>query len=217
MNKKIPSLLMAFCLVCSLAACSGSSNTQNASNASTSGCAPDDGFGCVVEDAKSLYQKEVADYQEISFDDAIALFEEGGSGLLYFGFPDCPWCEELVPLLSEEADRQGVDVLYVRTRDDDLERLYSDEQKETIEPYIKAYMRVDDELKLALYVPLIVAVENGEAVDGHQGTVSGHDAHERKMTDEEKAELKAKVERVVSALGGDQPHSAQTSEESSLS
>ena len=66
---------------------------------------------------------------------------------------------------------------------------YTDEQKAIIEPYIQDYMSNNDEGILTLYVPLVLVVRNGKAIDGHEGTLESHDATERKMTDDEKKEL----------------------------
>ena len=91
------------------------------------------------------YNQIVSNFTEISFDEAIGLFENGKSGLVYFGFSRCPWCEEVVPLLEKAAKEQGVEVLYVKTRDAMKERLYTDEQRDQIAPYIGEYLQDNDE------------------------------------------------------------------------
>lgn len=68
-------------------------------------------------------------------------------------------------------------------------RLYTDEQKAIIEPYIQDYMSNNDEGVLTLYVPLVLVVKDGKVVDGHEGTLESHDATERKMTNDEKEQL----------------------------
>lgn len=162
------------------------------------GCSnrPAEPSGCSEASACEAGGYETVGMEEISFEDAIELFEDKESGLLYFGFPDCPWCMEAVPVLEEEAD---VPILYVRTRDDEKNRLYSDEQKERITPYIEDYMEKDDKGELALFVPLVLKVENGVVIAGHEGTVDGHDAHERKMSEEEISQLRAIYQRLLSA------------------
>ena len=129
------------------------------------------------------------DFEQITFDEAIDIFKNGDSAILYFGFPKCPWCQEAVPILKEEAAKAGKEVLYVQTRDDELNRLYTDEQRDEIEPYISEYMEKDDDGNPAIFVPLVINVKDGKAVAGHVGTVDGHDAHERSMTEDEKKQL----------------------------
>lgn len=150
--------------------------------------------------ADSGTQADVSDFEEISFDDAIAFFEDGKTGILYFGFPDCPWCAEVVPVLDEEAQKAGKTVYYVRTRDDNRERLYTDAQKSAIQPWIETYMKTGDDGEPALYVPLVLAVQNGAVITGHEGTVEGHDAKERSMTEEESGQLKAELQKLIASI-----------------
>lgn len=176
-------------LALSLCACS----TNNSAPATKEPDACEgEGFGCTVD-----IKPAESSFHEISFDDAIALFENGQSGLLYFGFTGCPWCREVVPLLAEEARNAGVEVQFVRTRDDERNRLYTDEQKEKILPYLQEYMSENKDGEMTLYVPLVVAVDQGKAVAGHVGTVDGHDAKEREMTEQEKEEADRMIKEIT--------------------
>lgn len=190
-NKK--ALLLACLMALPLAGCSQSSQTTEEPG-TDSACSADEEFGCSYET-----KSDESSFTSITFDEAIAFFEDGKSGLLYFGFPGCPWCEDVVPILKEEAQENDVEVYYIRTRDDDKNRLYSDEQKEQIIPYLGDYMSDNEEGELTLYVPLIVAVQDGKAIAGHEGTVDGHDASERDMTDEEKQEAEQEILEVIQA------------------
>ena len=128
-------------------------------------------------------------FNEISFDEAIQYFTKEKSGILYFGYSSCPWCKEAKPVLKKVAQKNGIDIQYVKVRDDKKNRLYTDDQKTIIEPYIQDYMSNNDEGILTLYVPLVLVIKNGKVIDGHEGTLDSHDATERKMTDDEKEEL----------------------------
>ena len=37
---------------------------------------------------------------------------ESGTGLIYFGFPQCPWCRQMTPLLIDVALEMGLDVIH---------------------------------------------------------------------------------------------------------
>ncbi len=139
------------------------------------------------------------DFTEISMDEALAYFEDGKSGILFFGFESCPWCQEAKPILKDVADETGQTVYYVKVRDEDSNLLYTEEQRELLTNYIGEYMseNEDQENKLWLYVPLVVSVKNGVAIDGHVSTIDGHDATEREMTDDEKAELKEIYKKIL--------------------
>ena len=128
-------------------------------------------------------------FNEINFDEVIQYFTQEKSGVLYFGFSSCPWCKEAKPILKKVAKDNGIDIQYVKVRDEEKNRLYTDEQKAIIEPYIQDYMSNNDEGILTLYVPLVLVVKNGKVIDGHEGTLESHDATERKMTNDEKEQL----------------------------
>ena len=91
--------------------------------------------------------------------------------------------------MKKVAQENGIDIQYVKVRDEEKNRLYTDEQKTQIQPYIQDYMSNNDEGVLTLYVPLVLVVKNGKIIDGHEGTLDSHDATERKMTDQEKEDL----------------------------
>lgn len=138
--------------------------------------------------------------QPLFFEEALSFFKEKKSGLLYFGFENCPWCQEALPILREEAKRQNVSIHSILTRDENNELLYTEEQKQEIIPYLQDYMSKNEEGELTLYVPLVVVVKDGKAIEGHVGTVDDHDAHARKMTEEEKQELQKKYEDLLAQL-----------------
>ena len=50
-------------------------------------------------------------------------------------------------------------------------------------------MNKDNEGEYQIYVPFVIVIKDGKVVSGHIGTVEGHDAHERKMNDQEKQDL----------------------------
>lgn len=155
-------------------------------------------FGCLLalfcvkntpETPQNPTQK--ADIQEITFEEAIDFFEQKQTGVLYFGFKDCPWCQCARPILEKVAIENDQTIYYVKTRkaDKNHTRLYDDTQKERIRPYIEKYMEDNEEGELTLYVPLVLQVQEGVVKDGHMGTITNHDATQRKLNDAEKEEL----------------------------
>lgn len=134
----------------------------------------------------SLLDAALASFTPMDFESAISFFKEEKSGVLYFGFYDCPWCHDVAPILSDIAKQNGEEVFYIQTRDDKRNRLYTDEQKERILPYLENYMSENKDGVLTLYVPLIVRVDKGNVTMAHQGTLEGHQADERDMSEEER-------------------------------
>ncbi|MBQ1382861.1 MAG: hypothetical protein IIY73_03000, partial [Solobacterium sp.] len=66
-------------------------------------------------DMGGYYWLEEGDHPfiEISVAESIRLFEEGGSGMLYYGYVGCPFCERAVPELSKAALAAEVTVYYI--------------------------------------------------------------------------------------------------------
>lgn len=172
------------------------------------GCQTQEGkkdAACESEDVACSFEatEPITISKPYAFDEAIHFFKEGKTGVLYFGFEDCPWCQEAVPILKEVASEFGKEVIYIQTRDTDRNILYTDEQKQEIMPYIDQYMSDNDEGQRTLFVPCVVVVKDGQAIAGHVGTVDGHDAHERQMSRQEQAQLKKVYEEMFEKLSGE--------------
>lgn len=181
-------LIPLFCLL--LSACTNTQSVQDKNEENKNSGKIE---ACDVESSDCEdNSKNTADksFEEISMDEAISYFTDGKSGILLFGFEKCPWCKEAEPVLKEVSIEQDVPVHYILTRDENKELLYTDDQKAEILKYVGKYEQEDDDGNLALYVPLVVAIQDGEVIDAHLSTVDSHDAHERVMTEEEKSELK---------------------------
>lgn len=133
-----------------------------------------------------------SDHQFIqkNMEDIFQLLENKGSGILYFGFPLCPWCDEALPIMNSEAKKINEKILYVQTRDMERELLYTPEEREILISYIGDSMDEDTEGNLQLFVPFVVVLKDGEVLSSHIGTVGDYDAHERSMTDSEQEELR---------------------------
>ena len=44
-------------------------------------------------------------FEKIKMSDVVRMFEEGGSGLVYFGYTHCGWCNAAVPVINEVAKK----------------------------------------------------------------------------------------------------------------
>lgn len=201
MRKLIPFLLL--CVL--LSGCTRTTNTKDkASNkdSNVSYCGEDNesascGIGSMDMSAYEGFTDKNNVFVKSDMKEAIAMFEEKKSGILYFGFPACPWCVEALPIMDEVAKTNKKTIHYVETRDEKKKLLYTQEQKKTLIPYAKEFLEKKDG-EYQLYVPLVLVVKDGKAIYGHTGTVDDHDAHKRKMTTKEKAELKKIYEEMFS-------------------
>lgn len=196
----------AFLCVLLILLCGCSTSTSNSKQ-------PEDHNATYCDDSKGCGFGEKADMSGYeNFDTKNSMFEESDmahlltaikekkSGIFYLGYPKCPWCIEAIPVLNDIAKKHNQSIAYVRTRDDDSELIYTPDQKKELISYASTYMNLDDEGEYQIYVPFVLVIKDGKVVAGHVGTVDGHDAHERKMNEQEKKDLQSIYEDMFQKL-----------------
>lgn len=153
--------------------------------------------GCSSTQEEKKETADMSDYGitstnfvEVSFDEALEIVNNENA-ILYFGYPECPWCYELVPVLDEAASETGATVYYVKTKVDgqDLRTADNESYQKLVEIFATS-LSTDDEGNLKIYVPYVVEVKDGNLVASHSSTVPNHDANEREMSSSEIKELK---------------------------
>jgi len=132
---------------------------------------------------------------------------DNGSGVIYFGFAECPWCRLSVPVLLSAMEQSGLDkIYYVNLRPDgktenDVRDIYTldsrnkaKKTKDASDAYYEVLRSLANELQdyvlttennkkvntgeKRLYAPTVVSVIDGVLVGFHEGTVEGHDLNE---------------------------------------
>lgn len=96
-----------------------------------------------------------------SFEEIIKILENG-SGIIYLGFPECPWCKGYVPYLNEVAKKEQVDKIYYFNILEDRQN-NSENYKKCID-LLDKYLKYDEEGNKRIYVPAVIAVNKGEIV-----------------------------------------------------
>ena len=114
---------------------------------------------------KAAYSRVVDDNRFV-FASASEVLEkfESGSGLLFLGFQQCPWCQQLAPLVDDAAKAEGLDKIYYldirharETNDDTYKKLVEK---------LKPHLRTDESGQPRVYVPDVTALKDGRVV-GH--------------------------------------------------
>lgn len=133
----------------------------------------------VKEDAMSDAQKFATDYQNVPEDnrfvyatseEILELFESG-TGLVFFGFPECPWCQKLAPLVNQAAKQENLDkIYYFNIRE---ARSENDDTYQKIVGYLKDYLSKDEDGNPRVTVPDVTALKNGEIVGRFKQESSG--------------------------------------------
>lgn len=108
--------------------------------------------------------------------------------IIYLGFPTSPWCKELVPILNEVAKENNIKrILYYNFKE--IRASNAKEYQELV-ALLNDYIKVYDDEEKQIYAPSVIFVKDGKIIKVHEGTLSSHNAIERKMTEEEITELK---------------------------
>lgn len=125
-------------------------------------------------------------FYRVTLNESNRVFSENGSAILYFGYNDCPWCVNAVPVINTVAKELDLKIYYV-----DISSKEGNEQADydALIGYVKDKLKKDDKGIPVLYVPQVFVVKDGVVVDDHMGTVESHDAHERMINDAEKKQL----------------------------
>lgn len=100
---------------------------------------------------------------------------EHGTGVVFLGFPSCPWCQAFAGYLSEVANEKGLDVIYYFNIEKD--RAGNTELYQKLVDFLADYLQYDDEGKERIYVPNVTFVSDGGII--------GNDFQSSKDTDGE--------------------------------
>lgn len=87
---------------------------------------------------------------------------DNGTGIVYFGFPTCPWCQAYVKYLNEVAKDNDIDTIYYYNIYED--RKNNTEDYKAIVERLRDYLFNDDEGNKRIMVPDVTYVKNGKIV-----------------------------------------------------
>ncbi|WP_143336719.1 hypothetical protein [Corynebacterium pacaense] len=151
-------------------------------------------------------------------DDELLDLLENGTGAVYFGFPQCPWCRNAVPVMEEAAKSVHLDsITYLNVHDiRDEKRLDEAGNVVTDEPGSELYQKIlgilgdnapeyeglNDPAQRRIYVPLVVVVVDGEITGTHLSTVDSQEDPYVPLTPEQHDELLKTYQDLFSALPG---------------
>lgn len=143
-------------------------------------------------------------------EEAINLLENG-TGLIYMGFPDCPWCRSMLPVLLQTLDNMNISVLSYLNILDIRDTYILDEENKPVqtkngtESYYKMLTLLDPVLKeytlktekgksvstkeKRIYAPTVIGVKNGEIVGIHEGTVDSQTDPYENLSTKQQEEL----------------------------
>ena len=117
-----------------------------------------------------------------------------GTGIVYLGFPECPWCQAYVSYLDEMAKSIKIDKIYYLNI---LEiRKNNTKEYQEIVSLLDNYLSYDEEGKKRIYVPAVIAVKEGKVVgfdDETSHDTKGYETPEEYWKKEDLEGLKNKL------------------------
>ncbi len=134
---------------------------------------------------------------------------DNGTGVIYFGFPECPWCRNLTPVLASSAIDYGLDTIYYMSNQDDRNTLSLNKKKKVVtdkkgtkdydklvdllKDHLPEYRGLNDKKIKRLYFPTVLFVKDGKVI-GLEQSLSSYTTRVdgdalKPMSHEEKVEL----------------------------
>ena len=132
--------------------------------------------------------------------DEINKILENGTGVVYLGFPECPWCRGYIPYLNEVAINEHLDKIYYFNILNDRKNNTSG-YKKTVQ-LLNDYLKYDNEGNKRIYVPAVIAVNNGKIVgfdDESSLDTKGYETPEEYWKNEDLDGLKKRLSDMIKA------------------
>lgn len=128
---------------------------------------------------------------------------ESGTGVIYFGFPECQWCQKYVEYLDEVAVNRGLaQISYYNIREI---RKENTEQYQKIVALLKDHgLDKDADGNPRVYVPEVVAVKDGKVI-ARDNTSSLNSTEKDGLpadwwTEERVTEVKKKLQELIDPI-----------------
>ena len=130
-------------------------------------------------------------YYDLTVKEMVEAMEEGNTFVVLFGYAECEWCVEAVPVLNDIAKEFEFQVAYIDTRKDPSWKKNTDLlDYDLLVKTVGEYLEFDSDGIRHLYTPTLFVIKDGAVVATHEGTVEGHNARNRPMKEEEMEELR---------------------------
>lgn len=158
-----------------------------------------------------------------SYDEIFEILKSG-TGVIYLGYPECPWCRNLVPTMLMAAKEIEIDTIYYLNIKEDRDFLILDDNKKVItqKEGSKQYYKLVEALssilddyvlttnegkevntgKKRVYVPIVIFVKDGKIIGKHIDTVESQKDPYVLLSDVEQEELLLKLIDLMSSVSG---------------
>ncbi|AZQ78065.1 hypothetical protein EJ997_12695 [Flaviflexus ciconiae] len=151
--------------------------------------------GMMTQRGTAFLEVEIPDdhvFSPASEDEARGLLDDG-HGVIYFGFPSCPWCRNAVGPMDEAAKESGIEEIHYvnvsQIRDGQEGADYYAFLLEELGEFAPEYPTEEDPGARRILVPLVAAVVDGEVVGSHLGSAPSQTDPSVALSDSQREEL----------------------------
>ena len=169
MNKKFIAMVSVIIILCGAAAGLWYNRQHTAEQPKT----PSTNMSDAAE-FKSEYPRVAANNRFVyASDKEILDIFDSVSGVVFLGFPQCPWCQHLSEYVDRAARAEGVDkVYYLNIRD---ARANNSEVYQKLVKKLEPYLDKDDNGKPRIFVPDVSIVKDGKIIGRYKEESTGND------------------------------------------
>ena len=134
---------------------------------------------------------------EITLHESIRMFSEKGTGIVFYGFPGCAFCQRAVPEMNTVAKEMGVSIYYIDVSNIAADADHEEDDYDVLSTYISSVF-VDGSFQ----VPEVIAVKDGEIVGNHLSLIDGFKitSDDSQMNDEQKKELQDIYKELINSV-----------------
>ncbi len=168
-----------------------------------------------VQNDKKIMDVKIMDDNNISYIDSSEVIDiiKYKTAVIYFGFPNCPWCRNAVPALLDAATDFGLDKVYYANLLDERDQKHLDDEGNVVvdkegsknydeilkllKDHLGVYEGLEDDQMKRLYFPTVLFVKNGKVEDIHIGTLNSQKDPYQKLTDKQYRKLKETYKKAI--------------------
>lgn len=142
---------------------------------------------------------EIPEEVQISYltEDELQTFFETGTGIMYLGYPSCPWCRNALPTLMELAIKYDIPINYFNLKEI---RTEENETYQFLLKHLEGYLEKDEDGTPKIYVPDVFFLKDGMVVGHNIGTVVEQEDPYIPLTEEQKNALMQIYEDCIIAM-----------------
>lgn len=161
MNKKIFTLIALIVIVFAVALLM---NQQSSSPASTDSAEQSKSDARNFHDEYSLVEADNR-FAYATGQQVLEIFESG-SGVVFLGFKECPWCQQLAPRVDQAAKAESLEKIHyldIRAARQDNDATY-----QKLVDVLRPYLEKDQAGQPRIYVPDVSFVKDGQIVGRYE-------------------------------------------------